>query len=882
MRKLALILLAVLLASGSLTTAENVHQLYRIEDDPSFEGYMPNMIVVQLDESFIPTLNQNAFKSANALAGVVEFDAVARRFGITRIDKKFPGVLYDAANSPQRQALTRFFRVHVDDADLDEVIAAYERLPMVTRAYKIPVHSMDATPNDPSFSTQWNYWDTYGVDADLAWDMQTGDATVVVGILDSGVKYDHGDLGGSDPPGPSDNVTNGNIWVNDQEIPGNGYDDDANGYDDDVIGWDFVEAAMRCNEEDCTVADNDPSDAVGHGTHVSGTAAAINNNGYRVCGVAGGYNDGTQSSTANGVKILPCRIGWARGSSGSVSMEYAAEAMVYVGDLKARGVNVAAINCSWGSSETADLAAAVAYLVSEDVLIVVSAGNSNSPTPAYLPSLPECLSVGATDISGNPSTFSNYGSWVEVAAPGTTILSSWNGDGDQTRTMSGTSMSAPHVVGVAALLESTDPSLSRQDKWDIICDPDNVKPYNMTKYVGVGIVSAKKCLDAIEEPCTDPPVADFSGDPTSGDYPLTVDFTDLSTNNPTSWEWDFGDGSEHVYTQHPSHQYTYADNFTVTLTATNDCGYDVEQKVAYISVTEPTDPPVAAFSADPLTGPIELQVTFDDQSTNGPTSWTWDFGDGSPVSHDQDPVHTYTYVDTFTVTLIVSNAFGADTLTKDDYISTYEAPDNSLHVDSIYAYRGTVGRNCNGRVGIWIKDQDHQPVAGADVYVTATGPVGGTGNALTDDTGYVAFQTSYTKSCTGEWCFEVTDVILAGYTYDQNDNDMTKVCESGIVFKSDPIAGGDVLAPTEYGLSQNYPNPFNPTTDISFSLPAPGHVSLEIYNIRGQKVTTLVDGFRSAGIHTVRWDASRLASGIYLYRMKSGDYVEQRKMTLLK
>ena len=113
----------------------------------------------------------------------------------------------------------------------------------------IGVHTVSAVPNDTYYDDpppeyphdQWHYWDTYGINADSAWDSETGAQTVIVGDLDIGIKYDHGDLGGSNPPGPDDASTDGNIWVNTNEIPGNGVDDDGNGYIDDVIGWDFVE-----------------------------------------------------------------------------------------------------------------------------------------------------------------------------------------------------------------------------------------------------------------------------------------------------------------------------------------------------------------------------------------------------------------------------------------------------------------------------------------------------------------------------------------------------------------------------------------------------------------------------------------------------------------
>ena len=167
-----------------------------------------------------------------------------------------------------------------------------------------------------------------------------------------------------------------------------------------------------------------------------------------------------------------------------------------------------------------------------------------------------------------------------------------------------------------------------------------------------------------------PPVADFSANTTSITAGDTVDFTDLSTNNPTSWSWTFDGGTPSSSTvQNPSVTYNTAGTYTVELTATNSGGSDTETKVNYITVNIPP-PPVADFSAGATTINEGQSVTFTDTSTNGPETWDWTFDGGTPgTSTDQNPTITYNTAGTYTVTLTVSNASGSDTETKIDYIT---------------------------------------------------------------------------------------------------------------------------------------------------------------------------------------------------------------------
>jgi C1A family cysteine protease len=165
---------------------------------------------------------------------------------------------------------------------------------------------------------------------------------------------------------------------------------------------------------------------------------------------------------------------------------------------------------------------------------------------------------------------------------------------------------------------------------------------------------------------TPPPVAAFSGIPTSGTAPLTVQFTDSSTNTPTSWIWNFGDDGTATI-KNPSHVYSVAGTYTVTLTATNTGGSNTLTKTGYITVNAAPVTPVAAFSGIPTSGTAPLTVQFTDSSTNTPTSWIWNFGDGGTAT-SKNPSHVYLVAGTYTVSLTVKNINGSNKLTRKNFI----------------------------------------------------------------------------------------------------------------------------------------------------------------------------------------------------------------------
>lgn len=160
--------------------------------------------------------------------------------------------------------------------------------------------------------------------------------------------------------------------------------------------------------------------------------------------------------------------------------------------------------------------------------------------------------------------------------------------------------------------------------------------------------------------------AKFIATPTLGNIPLLVTFIDQSTNNPTSWLWDFGDGNQSTL-QNPSHTYILQGLYNVTLTVTNINGDNTIIKSNYINATNPNTP-VASFFGNVLSGYVNLSVTFTDTSTNIPSSWLWDFGDGN-LSALQNPTNIYTIPGVYTVTLTSTNINGSNTTTKINYIN---------------------------------------------------------------------------------------------------------------------------------------------------------------------------------------------------------------------
>jgi len=338
-------------------------------------------------------------------------------------------------------------------ANLAAALAALRANPAVVYAEPDAVAHLITTPNDPLYPQQWGLAQ---IGAPTAWSTTTGSASVAIAIIDSGLDTTHPDLSGQ-------------LWTNPGEIAGNGQDDDNDGYVDDVHGWNILN-----NNADL-------SDTSGHGTEVAGIAAAASNNGAGVAGVCWAC------------KLMVVKVaqpsGVANYSDIAAGVNYAA----------LKGAKV--INLSLGGASDSITLRAAVTAAAQTAVVVGGAGNNNSNAPFYPAAYPDALAVAGTTSSDTKVADSNFGPWVDVAAPGETITTTFSGG--TYGSSSGTSLAAPFASGLAGLLFSQHPDWSpAQVRAQIVHTAHNIDAQNLsyTGQLGSGRIDAGQAVATAAHP----------------------------------------------------------------------------------------------------------------------------------------------------------------------------------------------------------------------------------------------------------------------------------------------------------------------------------------------------------------------------------------------
>ncbi len=941
MRKLLAVctVLSLVLISGLTLAAEPTERPFApvqggfVESAPMVQRWAPDHLLVQfsaegMQRASLPDPGDKASGTVSR-TGIASLDQIMNDIDVRGLRVAFPAV----ANKSQASALGTDRWYIFDLAPGADVPAVARRLaddPNLADATPDLIAFPATTPNDAMHSANWGHnntaqlpgfdWGgswahtlagvgTVGVDANAhaAWSGSQGygSSDVVIAILDSGVDAGHPDLLQVTGYDSGDGDTNP---TDDSSLPGHG---------------------TACAGVAAAIADN----LIG----AAGTAGGSSIMPIKVSNSAGNLlfsaiTNGIYYAADNGADIISMSFGAATTtiSSTDAAITYAYNAGVTL--LAATGnENYGQISYPAYHSRVIGVGAA-----SPDGDRKRS-GNSDEVNPGTTPDPNECT------IDGERWWGSNYGSVVQdhrgavdVIAPSilptTDIQGSAGYDsGDYSSFFNGTSCATPYAAGVCALIKAANPSFTpNQIRTQLVGTAQDVvnieSAVGWDRYAGYGLVDAATAVGAVIPPATQ---AIFTADDTTGCVPFTVNFSDQSIGTIYTWIWDFGDGNfsanqnpSHEYTapgvydvslaitspdgddsiayqgyivvsgpptvsftasqtfvtagdnvdftdtsggapydwvwdfgdggsaaiQHPSHVFDTPGVYSPKLLATNDCGVDSLTMDFMIIVIFP-DAPVAGFSAEPTTGCAPLVVDFSDVSTGSPDTWDWDFGDGV-TDTVANPSHTFNAAGSYDVRLIVTGIGGADTLTVAAAVIVDTA------VSAAFTVSDTLGAS--------------------PLDVTFTDASSGNPTSWEWDFGDATSDTvaNPTHTYTVAGVYDVTLIV-------NNSCSVDTLVMTAAVTVSDVSAVGD-MTPVRFGLAQNFPNPFNPSTTFRFSLETPGRARLDVFDISGRRIATLVDEDKDAGRHEVVWRPRDLASGMYFSRFTVGGKTETRRVILLK
>jgi subtilisin family serine protease len=885
--------------------------------------YLPGRLIIDFAPSVSPHVPA-IDRSGIAQIGIPSLDALFADVGAWDVYREVPDGILARLKTPPDLYRTYVLVFRAEHPVLD-VLERFAADPYVKDVQPDLLCRVYRTPNDALWSSQW---DKRLIGADVVWDVSTGDSSIIVAAIDTGVDWNHPDIG-LDPSHPERGTV---LWVNPGEdlnsnrlpysspdVIGdaadiNGIDDEGDGKVDDFIGWDFIQSVSGCwPGEDCAGQDNNPFGMEDHGTHTSGIMTAHGNNEIGVTGVNWG------------ARMMALRAGY-KGSDGNGWMpESASNPAIYY--AAANGAKV--LNMSYGSSQFSQASQTACNAAwNQGCVLFGASGNDGSTAPHYPGGNANVIAVNATNSSDELATWSDRGTWTDICAPGadpgvwSTIIDVYGGPSWQ-----GTSMASPNAAGVAALLWGIFPTMTNAEIRDLVINTaEDITAQNP----GIppdqlhGRVSASNALASLYPrlSVTGTQVTDDS--PGDGDHRLengeTASVVFTFTNDPA---WSQATGiSVTVSTPDPR------------LTITN-ASFDLGDIAPGQSANNQADP--VSISASGVVGAFWGQLLFAITSPSGyhATDTTLiRVGRGQLLLVDDDVTTNYqSFYDTALVHLNLNPDMwstsvdgplpttemaaystilwecgndSTNTLTTDDQTALTQflngggnlmlvgqnIPEDigstTFHTDYLHAQNENLdgNRQLNGIAGNPISDGRNLLLIGGGCAGNGTLspsriiPING-GEAVYDYTlggiGGVMYSGAY-KTAYFSFALEAA-CGLAGSAHHQA---VIAAVLNWFGILSVPPSPSDHSIPTVLALSGSYPNPFNPSTTINFDVPASSHVTLKVFDVLGREVATLVDGQISAGSYHASFDGSNLASGIYLARLTSGSSSLSSKLVLMK
>ncbi len=888
-------------------------QIVKSDDEDSstsvdVSNAVEGLVRIKISEASISQLSVS-LKSGSVSSNITNLDSVLTAIGATSFERTFPycgkfeertkkagldrwyDVKYDTTNTELSIALNKFSTL--SEVNITEPIRKIKNDAVAQRKFDGSIfaaalkgtsaNSMD----DSYFSWQWDLYNDGSVTGSLegsdinvvnAWEVQTGSEEVIVAVVDGGIDYDHVEL-------------IDNMWINESEDSGSSStDDDDNGYKDDIYGYNFVDG-------NGTIVAHD------HGTHVAGTIAARSGNGMGICGVAGGDAD------HSGVKLMSCQVFETdEKSDEDISAEDFEAAIKYGAD------NGAVIcQCSWGydgvTSLPASMKEAIDYFIANagydengsqsgpmaGGIVFFAAGNDATSINAYPAMYDEVVAVGAVGADYTVTSYSNYGSWIDIMAPGGEDAYTSDSDNeyilstypdDYLGWMIGTSQACPHVSGVAALIvseyggEGFTPDMLKEHLYQGAVDLEEYNP-NYSGMYGVGLIDTEAAMMNSD---SEPPLAvtDLEGSAESNTVNLSWSVTADEEGNTA-----YGYKVYYSTSQISAASFDSDDsdiNVASIRVGAVDTGEELTKTISGLDYSTTYYFVVVGYNVGGSEGEVSNVVSAQTGENHSPIITASEGTSFSLSAHEELEVnisitepdgddYTYTYTDT-------SGGSTAEESTDGVTITI-----NALNVEDNAEYSATLE----------VEDAFGATASIAISYTIAVNTAPKTTNTINDI--YIG-SLSTAASLSLEDYFSDEDGETLSYTLDYSESSLSLGVSSQTLTITPEVLGLSSVTVTAYDaryeeISQTfnvmvrddsqdidvYPNPVTDTVYFRLGEDVDGSLSVEVYNTNGvlvQEYSTAISTFSPGSV-----DLSDLASGKYLLMLKYGSEEYERNIVKL-